>query len=239
MAKVRKGGSATVDLGTLNPKQERFYNSTAKYTAYGGARGGGKTHAVRVKAVAGALLYPGIRILIIRRTYSELQHNHIEPILKMIPQPQVGVYNIQLHQIYFTNGSTIIFGHFNSYNSAFQEYQGQEYDWIFIDEATQFTEQEFRLLGGCLRGVNEFPKRMYLTCNPGGVGHRWVKRLFVDRDFKTDCENAEENEDPNDYEFIQATVDDNTALMKSEGGRDYLKQLSQLPGKHPCRSPIR
>lgn len=229
MAKVRKGGSATVDLGTLNPKQERFYNSTAKYTAYGGARGGGKTHAVRVKAVAGALLYPGIRILIIRRTYSELQHNHVEPILKMIPQPQVGVYNIQLHQIYFTNGSTIIFGHFNSYNSAFQEYQGQEYDWIFIDEATQFTEQEFRLLGGCLRGVNEFPKRMYLTCNPGGVGHRWVKRLFVDRDFKTDCENAEENEDPNDYEFIQATVDDNTALMKSEGGRDYLKQLSQLP----------
>ena len=229
MAKVRKGGSATVDLGTLNPKQERFYNSTAKYVGYGGARGGGKTHAVRVKAISGALFYPGIRILIIRRTYSELQHNHIEPILKMVPQPEVGVYNIQLHQIYFTNGSTIIFGHFNSYNSAFQEYQGQEYDWIFIDEATQFTEQEFRLLGGCLRGVNQFPKKMFLTCNPGGVGHRWVKRLFVDRDFKTDCENPEENEDPNDYEFIQATVDDNTALMKSEGGRDYLKQLSQLP----------
>lgn len=229
MAKVRKGGSATVDLGTLNPKQERFYNSPAKYVGYGGARGGGKTHAVRVKAISGALFYPGIRILIIRRTYSELQHNHIEPILKMIPQPEVGVYNIQLHQIYFTNGSTIIFGHFNSYNSAFQEYQGQEYDWIFIDEATQFTEQEFRLLGGCLRGVNQFPKKMFLTCNPGGVGHRWVKRLFVDRDFKTDCENPEENEDPNDYEFIQATVDDNTALMKSEGGRDYLKQLSQLP----------
>lgn len=229
MIKVRKSGNATVDLGTLNPKQERFYNSEAKYVAYGGARGGGKTHAVRVKAVAGALLYPGIRILIIRRTYSELQHNHIEPILKMIPQPTVGVYNIQLHQIYFTNGSTIIFGHFNSYNTAFQEYQGQEYDWIFIDEATQFTEQEFRLLGGCLRGVNQFPKRMYLTCNPGGVGHRWVKRLFVDRDFKTDCENPEENENPEEYEFIQATVDDNTALMNSEGGRDYLRQLSQLP----------
>lgn len=229
MARVRRGGTANIDLGTLNPKQMRFYSSTAKYVGYGGARGGGKTHAVRVKAISGALLYPGIRILIIRRTYSELQHNHIEPILKMIPQPEVGVYNIQLHQIYFTNGSTIIFGHFNSYNSAFQEYQGQEYDWIFIDEATQFTEQEFRLLGGCLRGVNEFPKRMFLTCNPGGVGHRWVKRLFVDRDFKQDCENPEENEDPNDYEFIQATVDDNTALMKSEGGKDYLKQLSQLP----------
>ena len=229
MAKVRRGGTANIDLGTLNPKQMKFYSSTAKYVGYGGARGGGKTHAVRVKAISGALLYPGIRILIIRRTYSELQHNHIEPILKMIPQPEVGVYNIQLHQIYFTNGSTIIFGPFNSYNSAFQEYQGQEYDWIFIDEATQFTEQEFRLLGGCLRGVNEFPKRMFLTCNPGGVGHRWVKRLFVDRDFKQDCENPEENEDPNDYEFIQATVDDNTALMKSEGGKDYLKQLSQLP----------
>ena len=227
MAKVKRGGSATVDLGTLNPKQERFYNSTAKYVAYGGARGGGKTHAVRVKAISGALFYPGIRILIIRRTYSELQHNHIEPILKMIPQPQVGVYNIQLHQIYFTNGSTIIFGHFNSYNSAFQEYQGQEYDWIFIDEATQFSERAFNFLGGCLRGVNEFPKRMYLTCNPGGVGHRWVKRLFIDRDFKLNSDNPEENENPDDYSFIPATVEDNYHLMASSPG--YVRMLANMP----------
>lgn len=224
-----ESAGGTLDLGQLNPKQVLFYQSKAKYTAYGGARGGGKTHVMRIRAVMGAFRYPGIKILIVRRTYTELQSNHIEPILGLGLEPNYAVYNRQLHKLYFNNGSTITFGHFNSYDSAMTEYQGQEFDWIFMDEATQFTEKEFRLLGGCLRGVNDIPKRFYLSCNPGGVGHRWVKRLFVDRDFKTDSENPEENEDPADYAFIQATVDDNTALMKSEGGREYLKMLSQLP----------
>ena len=218
----------SLDLGQLNPKQEEFIQSTAKYTSYGGARGGGKTHGIRIKAVLGAVNYPGIRILILRRTYGDLQGNHIEPMQKLVPA-QLATYNIQLHQMYFTNGSIIKFGHFNSYTSAFQEYQGQEYDWIFMDEATQFTEDEFRLMGGCLRGVNDIPKQFFLTCNPGGVGHRWVKRLFIDRNFKTDSANPEENENPEDYYFIQATVDDNKALMESEGGKEYLQSLSHLP----------
>lgn len=217
-----------LNLGELNAKQAQFYTSTKLYTAYGGARGGGKTHACRTKAVMGALDYAGIKILIIRRTYPELQSNHIEPICKLVPQ-ELATYNIQLHQMYFVNGSIIKFGHFQSYAAASQEYQGQEYDWIFMDEATQFTEQEFRLMGGCLRGVNNFPKHFFLTCNPGGVGHRWVKRLFIDRDFKTGCENPEENENPDDYLFIPACVEDNTALMKSAGGEAYKAMLSALP----------
>ena len=40
-----------------------------------------------------------------------------------------------------------------------------------MDEATQFTEFQFTTLTACLRGANDFPKRFYLTCNPGGVGH--------------------------------------------------------------------
>jgi phage terminase large subunit len=68
---------------------------------------------------------------------------------------------------------------------------------------------------------------MYLTCNPGGVGHRWVKRLFIDRDFKTNSHNPEENENPDDYTFIPATVEDNEFLMKSSPG--YLRMLSSMP----------
>lgn len=214
--------------GKLNPKQELFLRSKTLYCAYGGARGGGKSHAVRLDASLGALEYPGIRILIIRRTYPDLQGNYVEPLKKLLPSG-LAEYNAQQHTFAFLNGSTIKLGHFRSYEQAANEYQGQEYDWIFIDEATQFTEAEFRLLGGCLRGVNEFPKKFRLTCNPGGVGHRWVKRLFIDRQFKTDCQNPEENEDPNDYEFIPALVEDNIALLNSEGGRAYLKQLASLP----------
>lgn len=219
-----------LDLGTANEKQVQFFESRCLYTCYGGARGGGKSWAIRAKAVGGAIRWPGIRILIIRRTYPELQQNHIEPIIKMVPQT-IGSYNGSLRTMYFTNGSFIKFGHAQSTTAIETEYQGQEYDWIFLDEATQFTEQEFRTLGGCLRGVNEIPKRFYLTCNPGGVGHRWVKRLFIDREFKTDSPNPEENENPDDYCFIFASVTDNTALMNSKGGEAYKQMLSALPEK--------
>jgi phage terminase large subunit len=229
MAKRRNLNSGSkkneLDFGELNPKQTQFFASRTLYTAYGGAKGGGKTHAVRLKAIAGAVRWPGIRILIIRRTYPELQSNHIDPIIKLIPQT-LGNYNGALHTMYLVNESTIHFGHYQG-STAEQEYQGQEYDWIFIDEATQFTEHEFRFLGGLLRGVNDIPKRFYLTCNPGGVGHRWVKRLFIDRQFKTDSQNPEENENPEDYTFIFATVEDNEALMKSSP--QYVQMLSSLP----------
>ena len=214
-----------IDFGQANPKQAKFYASRTLYTAYGGARGGGKTHALRIKAVGGALRWPGIRILIVRKTYPELQSNHIEPIIKMVPKG-VGSYNGQQRTMYFSNGSVIRFGHYQG-DCSETEYQGQEFDWIFMDEATQFTERQFRTLGGCLRGVNDIPKRFYLSCNPGGVGHQWVKRLFIDRRFKLSSVNPEENENPEDYSFIPATVEDNIHLMKASPA--YVQMLSSLP----------
>ena len=156
--------------GEANPKQKLFFASRKLYTGYGGAKGGGKTWAVRTKALLGAYNYPGIRILVMRRTYPELQSNHIEPMLKLI-RPELASYNGSLHTVYFVNGSLIHFGHWSGEESEL-EYNGQEYDWIFLDEATQFTWRAFQFLGGLLRGVNDIPKRMYVTCNPGGVGHR-------------------------------------------------------------------
>lgn len=199
-SKVQNGGSAVnIDLGQLNPKQKLFCQSRTRYTAYGGARGGGKTHVLRVKAFGGALTYPGIRILIVRREYPELEQNIILPMRKMIPL-EIGTYSGTMRMIFFANGSIIKFGHFGSGDEL--EYQGQEYDWIFMEEATQFTESQFRTLGACLRGATKIPRRMYLTCNPGGIGHLWVKRLFIDREYQ-------DGEKASDYTFIPATVEDN------------------------------
>ena len=66
--------------GVPNEKQKLFFRSKAKYTAYGGARGGGKSWALRRKLVLLCLRYPGIRCLIIRRSFPELQYNHILPL---------------------------------------------------------------------------------------------------------------------------------------------------------------
>ena len=215
--KQTAGGTVQVDLGTLNPKQKKFCQSRSRYTAYGGARGGGKTHVLLRKAAGGALTYPGIKILIVRREYPELEQNIILPMQKLIP-PEVGSYNGSMRMMFFCNGSIIKFGHYGAGDD--QEYQGLEFDWIFMEEATQFTEAQFRTLGACLRGSTKFPRRMYLTCNPGGIGHLWVKRLFVDREYR-------EGEKAKDYTFIPATVDDNPQLL--EASPEYKQMLDLLP----------
>lgn len=210
-----------MDLGRPNSDaQKQFFASRSKYTAFGGARGGGKTWCSIRKGLGGALQYPGIKILYIRREYEDLRNSIIEPMQAMIPQG-LATYNATLNILYFLNGSTIKFGNMPGYGAAVAgKYQGQEYDWIFMEEATQFIEQEFRGLGACLRGVNDIPKRYYLTCNPGGVGHHWVKRLFVEGRFNP-------NENPEDYTFIKATVEDNVDLMNSNP--DYVNALDLLP----------
>ena len=60
--------SVSVQWERPSPKQELFLSDTHRHVAYGGARGGGKSWAVRYKARLLALRYPGIRLLIVRRT---------------------------------------------------------------------------------------------------------------------------------------------------------------------------
>ena len=67
--------------GVPQEKQRLFFDSRVKYTAYGGARGGGKSWALRRKLVLMCLNYDGISVLLLRRTYPELRDNHIRPLL--------------------------------------------------------------------------------------------------------------------------------------------------------------
>ena len=206
-------------IGEPNEKQKKFLQSKTKHTAFGGARGGGKSWTVRAKAKLLSLRYPGIKILIVRRTFAELTNNHINPLLKDLNG--VARYNKTEKVFTFPNGSSITFGYCNNDKDLLQ-YQGAEYDVIFLDEATQLQELWMKEIVACLRGVNDFPKRIYYTCNPGGPGHHYIKRLFIDRRYK-------DGEDPEDYTFIQSLVTDNKALMESQP--DYLRQLEALPPK--------
>lgn len=210
MKKVKIGGKP-------NARQAEFFASRAKYTAYGGARGGGKSWALRRKLVGLCLNYAGIKCLLIRRTYAELRANHLNPFLK--EYGEILQYSEAEKAILFQNGSRIFLGYCASERDV-QRYQGQEYDIIAIDEATQLSEYQFSIFKASLRGVNDFPKRIYLTCNPGGIGHSWVKRLFIDRRFY-------QNENPLEYRFVSAMVYDNEVLLKSDPS--YVEQLKALP----------
>lgn len=207
-------------------KQREFFLDRHKYVAYGGARGGGKSWAVRIKAVLLCYRYAGIKVMIIRRSYPELRENHIVPLCEMLKVQsdkgqRLATYVDQKKEITFPNGSRILFRYCENDRDSLR-FQGTEVDVLFIDEATQQTEERMDRLKACVRGVNDFPKRIYYTCNPGGEGHGWVKRLFIDRQYK-DNERAEE------YGFIKARVTDNKALMESNP--DYIRQLEALPPK--------
>ena len=208
-----------IEMPTPSERQKEFFKADKKYVAYGGARGGGKSWAVRWKAMLLCMRYQGIKILIMRKTYEELRQNHIDPLRVM--SKGIAQYNDTTKSLVFMNGSKVYFGYCST-SSDLLRYQGQEYDVIFLDEATQHSFDTFDVLKACIRGVNDFPKRFYLTCNPGGVGHAWAKRLFVDRIFY-------ENEDESEYmPLIKATVYDNKALLESDP--DYVKQLESYTG---------
>ena len=212
-------GQRILYMGKPNPRQKEFLKCHKKYIAFGGARGGGKSWAVRTKAKLLAFRYPGIRMLLIRRTYQELENNHIRFLRRELAG--IAEYHTASRQLAFSNGSILDCG-YCACDGDMDRYQGAEYDVIFIDEATQLREEWLRQFGACLRGVNDFPKRIYYTCNPGGPGHGYIKRLFIDRRFMS-------GEDGEDYVFIPARVTDNIALLRAQP--DYLKQLEALPKK--------
>lgn len=213
-------------VGKLYPKQIEYCKSINKYICYGGSRGGGKSHVSRIKAILLALNYPGIQILLLRRTLAELRENHViqlQKILNCQKQNKIATFKDATKEFIFPNGSRIVLGYCDNEKDVLQ-YQGQAYEVIILEEATHFTEFQFEALteSNRLSGNMKvaFKPRMYFTCNPGGVGHAWVKRLFIDRDYN-------ENENPDDYVFIPSNVFENEYLMENDPG--YVKTLEALP----------
>ena len=202
-----------------NEKQRRFLLDRHRHIAYGGARGGGKSWAVRTKAKLLALRYAGIKLLIVRRTLRELQNNHIDPLRQELAG--VAKYKAADKRFEFPNGSVLTFG-YCACDGDLGQYQGAEYDVAFLDEAGQLQKAWIDAINACVRGTNGFPKRTYYTLNPGGPSHGYFKRLFIDRRFEPG-----EREDA--YSFVQALVTDNRVLLERQP--DYLQQLETLPPK--------
>ena len=204
--------------GFPSERQREFFLSRARHTAYGGARGGGKSWAMRRKFILLALRYPGLNLLLLRRTLPELRENHLIPMQRELYG--FAVYNSAERVFRFPNGSRIKLGYCDTMQDVYQ-YQGQEYAVIGLEEATHFTEEQMRFLTTCNRTTRkDFSPRMYYTCNPGNVGHAWVKRLFIDRLYA-------ENENPDDYLFIPARIYDNKVLLNADP--NYIRQLEALP----------
>lgn len=201
-----------------NPRQVEFFKAEARHIGYGGARGGGKSWAGRRKAVMLCMNYDGLNGLLLRRTMPELRENHIIPLQKELYG--YAQYKAEERSFVFPNGSRLRLGYCDN-EGDLNQYQGQELDFIIYEEATHFPEEWITFINTSLRTTRtDFKPRVYYTTNPGGVGHGYIKRIFIDKEYRG-------KEKPEDYVFIPASVFDNTVLMSANP--EYLDMLEALP----------
>ena len=121
----------------LTAKQKAFVDADCDEVLYGGAAGGGKSFGQIADAFLSALKYPGIKQLILRTSFPELERSLIMTAREVIPVSLYS-YNETKHRMTFKNGSLIEFGYLSS-DSAVTMYQSAEYDIIRFDELTHFT----------------------------------------------------------------------------------------------------
>lgn len=114
-----------------SPKQRHFMMADTKHIGFGGARGGGKSWSVRTKAKLLGINYPGIRMLIVRRTYPELVNNHIR--LLRTELKDIARYNDKDKTFTFMNGSLLQFA-YCAKDGDLDRLQGVEFDIIFLED---------------------------------------------------------------------------------------------------------
>jgi phage terminase large subunit len=208
---------------------------------FGGARGGGKSHWLLAQMGADdCQRMPGLKCLLLRKVGKSNLENFEDLRHRVFPKlPHL--FTASKNTVTFDNGSRIIAGHYQ-HESDIDSYLGLEYDVIGIEEATTLTQRKYKDISTCCRTSKPgWRPRIYATANPGGVGHTWFKKLFVDpsrarkaeggRDAAPSASAFSSLPEPSTLDsrlstvFISATVHDNRYVNP-----EYIKILERLNG---------
>lgn len=202
---------------------------------YGGARGGAKTDAgivFMMLPAVGPKSFSRYAGLVLRKNHTDLcdwiaRANRFYTAYGAI---KVGT------DFYFPNGAVIRTGHLKDAD-AYEKYQGHEYQRILIEELTQIPDElrYLMILGSCRSTIPGLDPSIFVTANPGGPGHAWVKKRFVDIGPHGVAQYLPISSEPgvgdggkNWRIYIPAKITDNPVLMRDE---NYLAFLNGLPEK--------
>lgn len=222
--------------------QTEFLAASEREVLYGGSAGGGKSYGL----LADPMRYFGntnFNGLILRRTNDELREL-VWKSQEIYPKAYPGAkWQEKKSQWVFPSGAKLWMTYLERDEDVLR-YQGQAFSYIAFDELTQHaTPFAWNYMRSRLRTTDpSLPTHMRATTNPGGPGHQWVKKMFIDpapANIKfpaTDIDSGDVLAYPEGHEkageplfhrrFIPASLKDNPYLM--EGGQ-YEANLLSLP----------
>lgn len=210
----------------FHEKQREVFENIGKksYIVAGGARGGGKTYLAVAIAVLCAILFPGLRIMVIRKSLDELRQQILEHELFGRYYPGVLFkWREAKKTAYFPNGSIIYFRSIEEEKDV-RKVQGIEVGLLILDEGNHHTEMTIRKLLSSLRdfGNTKFKPTMIMTCNPGGVCDDYIKRYWIHKNY-AEWE-PKELLKKDEYAYVPFGVYDNPHATT-----DYIEYLETLP----------
>jgi len=219
---------------SLFPKQARAFNSPATEILFGGSAGPGKSLLIRIALITWSLAIPGLQCYLFRRKLPDLEKNHLSGPksfqVLFSPWTAAGLVRFNQSKNFFEIGrpgglvSRIFLCYAENFNSVVENYQGAEIHVLAIDELTQFPDDMYRYLRARCRMVGvdvpeafkgRFPK-VLCASNPGGIGHNFVKAMFIEPKPPYEIWKTPEDEGGMYRQFIPAVMTDNPALMRED-----------------------
>jgi hypothetical protein len=228
--------------------QTKFHTTWAYDVMYGGRKGPGKTECI-LRESTRQIHLPLYRGCLFRRTFPRLGEI-IDRSFKYFKGmgAKFSDHDIQLklpawtfpvpNETKFVPGAKVAFSHCQNEADKYN-HQGKEWHYLGFDQLEEFTETQFLFLIAQNR-TSQKEIRCYIrsSANPGGVGHGWVKKRYIEplKPYVVGYFKRVDNEDlevpasdPHGLsrQFIPASIYDNPSLMENDP--DYVRRLEQLP----------
>jgi len=161
--------------------QTDFLASTEQEVLYGGSAGGGKSYAMVADPVR-YLNNPNAQMLLVRRSTEELREL-ISVSKQLYPRAIPGIKFMERDKTWVAPSGATLWMSYLDRDDDVMRYQGQAFNWIGFDELTQWASPyPWNYMRSRLRSTSTsgLPLYMRATTNPGGPGHQWVKKTFID-----------------------------------------------------------
>jgi hypothetical protein len=226
---------------------------TGQNLSVGGIRSGKTCGWLMFFVMHYCLAFKGCNLLVLRRTFKELENGAIADFKTFMP-PELYDYDQTKHIATLKNGSRVVFGHCqNNKDRDIEQYLGQAYPAILVDECGQFSKDAWEMLyarnivnAACEKDDHgNLPIPAIVGCsNPLGPHYEYYRTLFVEKapwgapdDARRDDTDGtwwvqEAGEwkkiyDPSGFAYQRSTVLDNPKMLERDPG--IIARLMTLP----------